>query len=49
MSSLESAIEAGEDRERDVNGAGSKEALKWLFLAGSVGSESTPSFRNEQV
>jgi hypothetical protein len=31
MSYLESAIEAGEDLERDVNGAGSKEALNGYF------------------
>jgi hypothetical protein len=31
MSHLESAIEAGEDFELDVNGAGSKEALNGYF------------------
>jgi hypothetical protein len=31
MSYLESAIEAGEDFECDVNGAGSKEAMNGYF------------------
>ena len=44
MSYLEFVIKAGEDFERDVNGAGLTDALKWLFLAESVESESTPSF-----
>jgi hypothetical protein len=48
MSYLESAIEAGEDLERDVNGAGSKEALNGYFLPGQwVPNPCRPSGMNE--